>query len=578
MINLRAIPLFGDFSEEALQDLACRLRQCQYSAGQTILCAGDAPHEMHIVVQGAVRVELGEGAGQSRRRAVLAAGHTFGEMSVLSGNPVSATVVAHTDTTTLAITAEDLSLVLEKEPSLYRRISALLIERLRHRTQMFTSRFSSPVAVLVLDADSPVDSAFVRAIAKGVAHYSPGSQLFDARVGDAATLHARIRRWRNEGSADHFLIVVIPAEGFAAVRGMLLAGDAVLRVISRAPARADEHFDAGPADARTVLLDLPVSSGQAGSWAEAVSPRELAECDGSSWNRARYPRIDRLARFITDREVGVAMSVGAAAGFAHLGFLQVLQDCGVPIDFICGSSMGGAVALGFGQFGEASKAADALCGLGAAFAKSRGLQMVPRAALVAPRRMQQIADEIFGTRTFAELHLPVAVVAADLVAGQRVILDRGPVAQAARATVAIPGLFPPVRVGARILVDGGLVTRVPVDLLAGRRCGLRIAAVVLPERPNSEQVEAEADGLQRRLEQPFGFRAALGAAWRMLGWWDSAAQAGKADLFIRITTPAGEGYDFAAGKRMMEFGRRATLEQAQGMRDAVGRLFEPGSP
>lgn len=580
MTDLRAIPLFAGLSDDALGELARRLRRRQYSEGDIILRAGDAPREMHVVLEGRVSVQLGEGSGRTARRAILAAGHTFGEMSVLSGSPVSATVIAQSDSVTLAITAEDLSAVLESEPALYRRIAALLIERLRHRTRILTSQLKPGLAVLAVDAEWPLDAPLVHAIAKGVAYYSPGSQLFAAHGIDVAALCARIERWRDEGAADQYLVIVLPVDRFAPMQGALLAGDAVLRLTSRALlAQGAERFDPGEADFKRVQLDVPATSARAGPWIESVTSRELAECvHGAPWNRSRHPRIDRVARFITQREVGLAMSVGAAAGFAHLGFLQVLEDCGVPIDFVCGSSMGGVVALGFGQFGETSRAADTLCRLGVAFAKSRGLQVVPRAALVSTQRMRQIADEMFGALTFAELQLPVAVVAADLVAGQRVILDRGPVAEAARATVAIPGIFPPVRVGARMLVDGGLVTRVPADLLARRRCGLRIASLVVPERPIAQQLDEEAERLQLRLDQPFGFRAALGASWRMLGWWDSAAQAEKADLVVKIATPAGEGYDFAAGARMVEIGRQAASEQVHSIRDAARRLFEPGSP
>jgi NTE family protein len=575
--ELQAIPLFAELAEDALRELAVRVQRRTYSEGEVILRAGDAPREMHVVLDGAVRVEVGEGPGRSATQAILAAGHSVGEMSVLSGNPVSATVVAHTDSTTLAISATDLAALLEREPALYRRISALLIERLRHRTQMLASRVKPTAAILAVDRAFPVDSPVVRAIFRGVGHYAPGSRLFDARQADAPALRARVERWRDQGAAEQYLVVALDADRFGEVRPALLAGDAALRIAG--PAGGGQPLDAGAADAKSILLDFPASAARAGAWSESLSSRELAECmHGATWNRTAHPCLDRIARFITRREVGVAMSVGAAAGFAHLGSLQVLEDCGVPIDFLCGSSMGGVVALGFAQLRAASKTTDALCTLGAAFARSRGLQVVPRSALVSTQRMREIAREMFGAIHFAELGLPAAVVAADLVAGERVILDRGPVAEAARATIAIPGIFPPVRLGHRVLVDGGLVTRVPLDLLARRRCGLRIASIVLPQRPVPRELAEEAERLERRLDQPFGLRAALGASWRMLGWWDSASQAGKADLFVRIPTPVGEGYDFAAGRRMAELGRRAALEQLDGIRDAVRRLLAPGAP
>jgi NTE family protein len=577
--ELRAIPLFAELPEAALRDLAIRVQRRAYTEGQPILLAGDAPHEMHIVLDGAVRVEVGQGAGRTAMDTILAAGHSFGEMSVLSGHPVSATVVAHTDSTTLAISAADLAAVLEREPALYRRIAALLIERLRHRTQMLASRRKPALGVLALDPPLPGDPPVARAIFRGVAHYAPGSQLVDVRQSDVPALSARIERWRAEGTAGQVLVVAIEAHRFADVRSALLAGDAALRITARAGGPSGERLDAAAADTRLVLLDAPPGAGREGAWSESASSREAAECaGGAGWNRTRHPGLDRIARFIADRQVGVAMSVGAAAGFAHLGFLQVLQECGMPIDFVCGSSMGGVVALGFAQHLDATKATVALCSLGEAFARSRGLQVVPRAALVSAQRMREIARDMFGELGFAELALPAAVVAADLVGGDRVVLDRGSVAQAARATIAIPGIFPPVRMGNRILVDGGLVSRLPADLLARRRCGFRIASIVLPQRPAERHLAEEAERLQLRLEQPFGLRAALGASWRMLGWWDSAAQAGKADLFIRIPTPAGESYDFAAARRMVELGRQAALAQAHAIRGAARRLLEPGAP
>jgi NTE family protein len=579
LMDLRTIPLFAMLSDASLQKVSDRLRLREYAAGQAILRAGDVAVEMHIVVKGAAHVELDDGAGRPGRRAILASGQVFGEMSVLSGNPVSATVIAQRDTATLSITAEELSTLLQTEPALYRSIAALLIERLRHRTQARGTQLQPGVAILVVEAAGNAEAALVRAVARGVAYYSPGSELVDAQQADTPALRSQIERWRKEAAGGQFLVIAVAAERFAKLRSFLAGGDAALCLSrDKTLASAEESFDAGLADAETILIDAPAPYPSAARWTQSIMSEEIAacSCDDGTWERGRYPGIDRLARFITYREVGVAMSVGAAAGYAHLGFLNVLQDSGAPIDFICGSSMGGAVALAFGQFGNASAATDALCKLGAAFAKSRGFQVLPRAGLVSTLRMENIAREMFGERTFAQLLLPAAVVAADLVAGQRVILDRGPIAEAARATVAIPGLFPPVRMGARILVDGGLVTRVPVDLLVQRRCGLRIAAVVLPDSPTS-QLDAEAERLQLRLDRPFGFRAAVAASWKLLGWWDSAAQAQKADLVVKIPTP-GSGFDFAEGRRMVDHGRQATLDQIESIGGMVRKLLAPGLP
>src|SRR5688500_7547347 len=111
MTELRNIPLFAGLSDAAIGRLRERLRPRRYSEGEVILRAGDPPTEMHIIVEGAARIEL-DAAWARGRRALLGPAQAFGEMSVLSGSPVSATVLAQRDTTTLALSGEDLASVL----------------------------------------------------------------------------------------------------------------------------------------------------------------------------------------------------------------------------------------------------------------------------------------------------------------------------------------------------------------------------------------------------------------------------------------------------------------------------------
>ena len=186
---------------------------------------------------------------------------------------------------------------------------------------------------------------------------------------------------------------------------------------------------------------------------------------------------------------------------------------------------------------------------------------------------------MFGDATFAQLRLPVAVVAADLAMGKRAVLDSGVVALAARATSAIPGVFAPVRLGDAVLVDGAVVSRLPVDLLAARGCGFKLAALVRPTYPQEAPGAARAaDRLEQRLHRPFGLRAAMGGAWRLQGWWDSASQAGRADLSLTVPIPVGEGFNFAAGEAMIDCGRRTARERLPQIRLAMQQVLAPGVP
>ncbi|MBS0608743.1 MAG: patatin-like phospholipase family protein [Proteobacteria bacterium] len=161
--------------------------------------------------------------------------------------------------------------------------------------------------------------------------------------------------------------------------------------------------------------------------------------------------------------VGLALGSGSARGWAHIGVLQVLRDEGVPLDMVCGSSIGALVGAAYAA-GELERFAEWVQGLGLRevfgfmdFNLAGG--MLKGEKLIA-----------FWRRNFADFDiesspLPFAAVATDLHSGAEVWLREGSIADAVRASIALPGLFTPVvQEGGRLLVDGGLVNPVPTSL------------------------------------------------------------------------------------------------------------------
>jgi NTE family protein len=273
------------------------------------------------------------------------------------------------------------------------------------------------------------------------------------------------------------------------------------------------------------------------------------------------------------------MSVGVAAGLAHFGVLEVLEDAGVPLDFVCGSSMGGIAALGYALLGDARAAQDVAIRHLRANDVVKDTTWLPRSSLLVGRKVRQLREEVFGSATFSQLQCPAAVVAADLVAGQRVVINRGLVADAAHATSAIPGLFPPLVRDGRVLADGGVVTRVPVDVLSSRRCGYRIAVTVRPPvLANEAERERQAAAMEAAMGRPLGLRSVLAASWKLLGWWDSESQARQADSVITVSTSLADAFNFAAGSRLVEVGRAEARRCIADIRQAVEKVLASGTP
>jgi NTE family protein len=195
-----------------------------------------------------------------------------------------------------------------------------------------------------------------------------------------------------------------------------------------------------------------------------------------------------LARTAPQLRVGVALSSGGAAGLAHIGVLDELTLAGIRVAYVAGTSAGAIVGAAYAA-GQLAGLRTAMCGL----THRRVLWMLvptwPHAGLMDGRRPMAFIRPYLGKRIEA-LRLPYAAVATDLRSGSQVVLRQGSVADAVRASTAIPGLVTPHRCQGRVLVDGGLVNPVPVDV--ARQLGAQfVIAVSVLGSPNDVALHPE---------------------------------------------------------------------------------------
>ena len=202
-------------------------------------------------------------------------------------------------------------------------------------------------------------------------------------------------------------------------------------------------------------------------------------------------------------KLGLALSGGATHGAAHIGVLQVLDREGIKPDFVAGTSAGALV-------GAAYCAGVPLDELESLFLDLNWptlvkISLIKPLALFDTQPMEEFFKKKMGDCEFKDLNIPFAAICCDIVTGERVVLDKGPVATSIRASAAIPGLFSPVEIDGRLLVDGGMVDNLPVKQVRAMGAKYTIAVDVSsrgtqgkrPENPY-ETVMSMISIMQRR--------------------------------------------------------------------------------
>ncbi|HHW15675.1 MAG TPA: patatin family protein [Firmicutes bacterium] len=255
--------------------------------------------------------------------------------------------------------------------------------------------------------------------------------------------------------------------------------------------------------------------------------------------------------------VGLALGAGAARGLAHLGVLEVLEREGIPIDFVAGTSAGAVVGGVYAAGGDVVRTQGLACSLDWDHLVK---VVLPRLGFVRADQLLELVRLLTKGKTFAQLRTPFAAVAVDIERGEEVVLEEGPVAEAILASASVPGVFEPQRWNGRLLVDGGLLNRVPVDV--ARRHG---ADVVIAVDVGLEEPVTPVKNILDVLNQSFEIMQREIARYKATD---------PADVLIRPELGRLSGYRLEAAPSIIEAGRVA----AQAALPVIRRVLEQKTP
>jgi len=162
------------------------------------------------------------------------------------------------------------------------------------------------------------------------------------------------------------------------------------------------------------------------------------------------------------KNIGLALGGGAVLGAAHIGVLKAIKEKGVEIKFITGTSIGAFVAALYAFGKDWSEISDITSELKWMDITSISLS---RFSLLSNEKFGALLVEHIGDKNIEESMIPLAIIATDATSGEKVILKSGSVANAVMASTCIPGIFKPVEIDGKMLIDGGIVENVPINTL-----------------------------------------------------------------------------------------------------------------
>lgn len=458
---LAEMPLFSGLDPGLLREIAAVVEWLTLPGGAKLFSAGDPPDALYLVLSGCLGAFS---ADPARRRflARIAAGDMVGEMGLISGRPRSADVVALRDTELARISAQAFNEVLRGQPEAMLRIARLTVDRLaQSQSPAAAARSRGASTFTVLPQSVEVDfGGFASRLVKALAELGRAELVWSVR----AKTHTS--QWFNriEAANDYVVYVADPTPDrwtklcVRQADALLLLARAESPAGSWAALRWPHDHSMAPQRSELILLhDSKLETGAAARW--------LTDLPEIPHHHVQDPEdYARLARVLTGRGVGLVFSGGGARGFAHIGIVKALREARIPIDLVGGTSMGAILGAGVALRWSIDELTERFR---RAFVDSRPLRdyTLPFVSLVSGRKVSTRLYEAFGDLTIEDLPLDFFCISSNLTTGQTMVHRRGTLWRWLRASVAVPGVLPPVLDHGQVLVDGAAMNNLPVDVM-----------------------------------------------------------------------------------------------------------------
>jgi NTE family protein len=462
----------------SLESLAAGALHFSLPAGFLLFEAGSDPEGVYLLASGRLGVKTPLKSGLT---AEIERGELVGEAGWLLATPRSATVVALRDSELLLIPNAELDRIAARSTHFSLALARLCARRLRHSNRQEYRPKRAHVFALVPNGIELDVADLATRLVDELSKTGRTELVWDAR----ATTHTA--SWFNRiEEINDFVVYVANWAASGWTRQCCRQADVILMA---APAGGSMMpWPAGiveAAMARGARVELAlvhqgaIDPGSSAAWLKTL-PVMLHH------HIVEPADLGRVARLLMRRGVGLVLSGGGARGFAHLGIIRALREAKVPIDFVGGASIGAIIAAGVAM-GWSDEEMQLRYRRSFVHTNPVNDYTFPFLALTRGKKVSRLLEREYGSALIEDLRFPYFCVSANLTTGRLFEHRSGIVAQALRASVAIPGVMPPVFHDDGVLVDGAAINNLPVDVMQGHAPGFVIGCDVGADRNFGER-------------------------------------------------------------------------------------------
>ncbi len=476
--------LVGERDAAQLTALLAEVECLDVKRGDILVRQGEAADRMFIVIYGRLRIMACDAEGTETVIEEIGRGDTVGEENLITGEALSASVYALRDSAVGVISRSVFEHLMLQYPEVKTRLGRVALRRAQR--QAGTPGYfhaTDAVSFAVLPVGTPQGevplASFAERLASALSASGKTLHLSSTRL-EVLLARPGLAQVNTTDPSESMLADWLQRQEQSNRYVIYEADDAWTPWTERCLRMADRVLLVGLGASAPVPtgLDEPLAQNSDSTTTDLVllQPETIARPSGTAAWLLRYPAADHhhirlgmegdfesFVRRITGRGLGLVLGGGGARGFAHIGVFRALEECGVVVDLVGGTSIGAILSATFAMgldYRDTLKLARQMASPYKLFDPT-----MPVVSFFSSGKVTQMLERIFGDTQIEDLWMPCFCVSSNLTHAVAMVHRQGSLWQAARASMAIPGIFSPILAEGDLLVDGCVLNNLPIDVM-----------------------------------------------------------------------------------------------------------------